>query len=173
MGINFTDEEDMLVGFLDFDGVLNSGQSAHFWNKHRNNPILKDLYVDGPDFCPIAISNLEDLLTRVPELKIVISSAWRLGETAQSIKDKYFAKFPIISERIIDVTASFSNTRGDEIEKWLKDHPNVTNYVIMDDDNDMLYCQRNNFVHTSALHGFLYGDMLQALRILGQGGNRG
>jgi hypothetical protein len=39
--------------------------------------------------------------------------------------------------------------RGHEIELWLKMHPEVSNYVIIDDDNDMLDNQRANFVRTA------------------------
>lgn len=31
--------------------------------------------------------------------------------------------------------------RGNEIDKWLKEHTEVTNYVILDDDSDMLVKQ--------------------------------
>ena len=32
---------------------------------------------------------------------------------------------------------------------WLKVHPEVSNYVIIDDDDDMLDSQRANFVRTA------------------------
>jgi hypothetical protein len=38
--------------------------------------------------------------------------------------------------------------RGHEIQMWL-DNNKVDNYVILDDDNDMLPSQINNFVRTS------------------------
>lgn len=157
----------MRVLFLDFDGVLNSHQSAVFWHHFRNK--FNEFYVDGVEFCPIAVSNLEELLRRVPDLKIVISSSWRLGETIDTINGKFFKNSDLIQSRIIGITESFSQTRGDEIEKYLTEHTEIIDYVILDDDRDMLYNQRNNFINTSALHGFTYGDMLQALRILGEG----
>jgi hypothetical protein len=39
--------------------------------------------------------------------------------------------------------------RGHEIQDWLDKHKEVTNYVIIDDDNDMLDTQRSNFVRTA------------------------
>lgn len=39
--------------------------------------------------------------------------------------------------------------RGHEIQDWIDDHPEITHYVILDDDNDMLQSQRNNFVRTA------------------------
>ena len=38
--------------------------------------------------------------------------------------------------------------RGHEIQQWINDH-NIVNYVIIDDDNDMLPSQRGNFVRTA------------------------
>jgi hypothetical protein len=172
----------MRVVFLDFDGVLNSAQSAGFWHSRRDQAQWENnMYRDwagtlkeyiAMEFCPIALSNVEELMRRVPDLKIVVSSSWRVGETIESLQ-KILSPSKLICERIIGVTESFSKTRGDEIEKWLTEHPEVIDYVILDDDRDMLYSQRNNFINTSPLHGFLYGDMLQALRILGEGGTRG
>ena len=40
--------------------------------------------------------------------------------------------------------------RGHEIQEWLDEHQTeVTNYVIIDDDNYMLNSQRGNFVRTA------------------------
>lgn len=172
----------MRVLFLDFDGVLNSYQSAHFWHSRRDQEQWENnMYRDwggtlkeyiAMEFCPIAFSNLEELCRRVPDLKIVVSSTWRLGETVETLRD-ILKPSKLIGDRIIGVTESFSNVRGNEIQKWLDEHPEVTNYVILDDDSDMLESQRDHFVHTSEIHGFMFGDMLHACRILGEGGHHG
>jgi hypothetical protein len=39
--------------------------------------------------------------------------------------------------------------RGDEIQAVLNIHPEITHYVILDDDTDMLKHQLGNFVQTS------------------------
>jgi hypothetical protein len=39
--------------------------------------------------------------------------------------------------------------RGDEIQAILNQKPEIENYVILDDDDDMLTSQRGNFVMTS------------------------
>jgi len=172
----------MKVIFLDFDGVLNSLQSAQFWNNKRDQSKWeKEMYSSwlgtikeyiAHEFCPIALSNMEELVRRAPEVKIVVSSTWRIGETVESLK-KILSPSKLVSDAIIDVTPQFrwrggeETSRGHEINDWLDHHPEVTNYVIIDDDRDILGSQLENFVNTSALHGFLYGDMLSALRILG------
>lgn len=169
----------MKVIFLDFDGVLNSHQSATFWhNKRDQKQWNNELYQQWQgslkeylafEFCPIALSNVEELFRRVPDLKIVVSSTWRFGETPETLA-KILAPAKLVAGAIIDVTPSFRDgCRGDEIKYWLDHHPEVTDYVIIDDDADMLEDQKKNFVHTSSLHGFQYGDMLWALRILGEG----
>lgn len=177
----------MKVIFLDFDGVLNSHQSATFWhNKRDQSKWENEMYASwtgtlreyiAQEFCPIALSNLEELVRSVPGVKIVVSSTWRLGETPETLA-KILHPSKIVGDAIIDTTPSFrwikgnqelgKATRGHEIQDWLDRHPEVTHYVIIDDDRDMLDSQRDNFVNTSSLHGFLHGDMLSAVRILGE-----
>lgn len=165
----------MKVLFLDFDGVLNSEQSKVFWQNLKDQAAFEEqmktssggiLEQIAMEFCPIALSNMEELLRRNKDLKIVISSSWRSARSVEELKELFKSK--LISEAIIDKTESFSNTRGEEIQKWLSEHSEVTNYVIVDDDRNMLESQKENFVNTSPLHGFQYGDFLWAERILGK-----
>ncbi len=167
----------MRVIFLDFDGVLNSHQSFNFWkNKRDQTKWENEMYSEwqgslkeylAMEFDPIALNNVEDLIRSVPDLKIVVSSTWRLGETVESLQ-KILAPAKLVSAAVIDVTPRFpGKPRGEEIQDWLNRHPDVTDYVIIDDDSDMLESQKDHFVHTSTLHGFQYGDKLWALRILG------
>lgn len=172
----------MKVIFLDFDGVINSHQSATFWhNKRDQSKWENEMYSSwtgtlfeylAHEFCPIALSNVEELIRRVPDVKIVVSSTWRLGENVESLK-KILSGAPLVAGAVISTTPAFRDgPRGNEIKYWLDKHPEVTGYVIIDDDNDMLESQKDNFVNTSSLHGFQYGDMLWALRILGEGQQR-
>jgi hypothetical protein len=175
----------MKVLFLDFDGVLNSCQSATFWHSKRNQKKWEsEMYESwegtlyeylAMEFCPIALSNMEELARRFPELKIVISSSWRLHNSVEDLK-KILSPAKAIADKVINKTKSLrwadgkETTRGHEIKEWLSRHPEVTHYVIVDDDNDMLEEQKDNFVHTSSLHGFQWGDMLWAERILNKQG---
>jgi len=168
----------MKVLFLDFDGVLNSQQSEIFWHNKRDQSLWEnEMYKSwhgtlkeyiAHEFCPIAMSNVEELIRRVPDLKIVISSSWRHGETIETLK-KILHPSKLIADAIIDVTPYFrgDKPRGAEIQDWLDRHTEVSHYVILDDDRDMLESQKDNFINTSPFHGFQYGDMLWALRILG------
>ena len=150
-------------------------QSRIFWENIKDQAAFEEqmktssggiLEQIAMEFCPIALSNMEELIRRTPDLKIVISSSWRAARTVEELKELFKSK--IISNAIIDKTDSFSNTRGEEIQKWLNEHPKVTSYVIVDDDRNMLESQKDNFVNTTNLHGFQYGDLLWAERILGK-----
>lgn len=165
----------MKVLFLDFDGVFNSEQSKVFWENLKDQDAWeKDiknfnggmLEMFAKEYCPIALSNMEHLLRRNPEVKIVVSSSWRTSRTVQELKEVF--KSPLISAAIFDKTESFSKVRGNEIQKWLDEHPEVTHYVIVDDEEIMLESQQEHYVKVSKLHGFQYGDFLWAESVLGK-----
>lgn len=166
----------MKVLFLDFDGVLNSHQSATFWhNKRDQSKWENEMYADWPgtireyiaqEFCPIAMSNVEELIRRVPDLKIVVSSVWRHGETVESLKKILFPS-KLMGDALIDVTPflGWSVARGLEIQKWLDGHPEVDKFIIIDDDDDMEHL-KDRLVLTSSLNGFQFSDVLAAEKLL-------
>jgi hypothetical protein len=154
--------------FLDIDGVLNcedayrSGECQYqewIWEDGR-----KDHY---QRFC----SRSKDLLNKLIKetgAKIVISSTWR--HSGIEFMRKVWALEEMEGE-IIGITPSMRTKgihipRGMEIKYFLEEdlkftHINwdqdqqresmkrsgVDNYIIIDDDSDMLYNQRNHFVH--------------------------
>jgi hypothetical protein len=146
----------MKILFLDIDGVLNSHQSAIYYNRigHDNG--------GNPDhFCPIALSNLHSILEEFPDLKLVISSTWRLGETLESMQQKLFALGSIPPQRVISMTPVLRDprvARGVEIEAWLKVYGNsVSRYVIVDDDGDMAKV-KDALIQTDEWHGLMRRD---------------
>ena len=129
--------------FLDVDGVLNGNHS-----------------VDESDLYPFYLTNLKFLLNKT-NAKIVLSSAWR--NFFHKENDKLVANFPnkrgdlLLKElsklnlEIFDTTKlGYSSTiRGEEIKEWLDiNAPKNYKYIILDDDNDMLEEQLNNFIQT-------------------------
>lgn len=56
--------------------------------------------------------------------------------------------------------------RGIEIDRWLWEHEDVINYVILDDDSDMLLSQKKHFIKTHALRGISKRDVEKAIKIL-------
>ena len=146
--------------FLDIDGVLNSQQGSISQN------VRGVMDYEGIDRVALG------LLRKLCELtgaKIVISSTWR-SDGHEEITGAFEAcgwRGLIMSKIIIGVTPHLSGIRGGEIAEWLACHTDVSEYVIIDDDSDMLDSQKDNFVHTDGVLGFTLYDMIKAMDILG------
>jgi hypothetical protein len=110
------------VLFLDIDGVLNSDRYRY---AHGPGVRANDL-ID-----PEAVETLNHITERWA-LKVVISSSWRVMPELESI-----LRAKGVEAKIIGKTSSRAAVRGDEIRQWLAEHPEVTAYVILDDDGDM------------------------------------
>jgi hypothetical protein len=155
----------MKVIFLDIDGVLNveSYLSAVVdvckregldFNKH-----IRDEY--GDLFCPLTVRYLNWIIESC-DAKIVISSTWRMsGLTVMKEMWKY-RELPGEIIGITPVTRSFKPSdlsfkeqaeRGNEIKQYLQEHKEITNYVIIDDDDDFLQEQEGNFIQTFHQYG--------------------
>ncbi len=147
--------------FLDIDGILNHEES----NKAGRSKY--DFTNEYQHFDPVSKQLLNTLIDKT-SADIVISSTWRLKglERMQEIWG-----LESMSGAIVGITPRFtipgygSAPRGSEIESYLKnigfhhcnwskdnqrvimDKSGIENYIIIDDDSDMLYGQRNHFVH--------------------------
>ena len=88
------------------------------------------------------------------DCKVVLSSSWR--HHPDGIK--------VISQcvtPVMDKTPD-AETRGEEIQMWLDEHPEVTQYAILDDDADILPEQKENFFKTTWAFG-LTEDIAKAV----------
>ena len=147
----------MKVIFLDIDGVLNHSQSRTH----------KQVYGIDPD-CVGILDSLLDTSGAV----VVISSSWRLWKTPLQIAQLIQTRFP---ERFIDSTPVHkgASLRGHEIDAWLREHMltlEISHFLILDDDSDMLLNQMNNFIQTSDDLGGLQKEHLNdCLAILNKG----
>lgn len=56
--------------------------------------------------------------------------------------------------------------RGYEIQEYLDEHSNISNYVIIDDDSDMLEYQMTNFLQTDFRIGLTKNDYPKIKKIL-------
>lgn len=138
----------MKVIFLDFDGVMNP----------ENN------YKPDCVFSKSAVKNLNKLLAEAPDAKIVVSSAWR-HKGLEFVKDT-LSKNGIDSERVTDITdLVHRNDRGHHIERYLKDHKEIKQFVILDDRNDMDKVL-DHLVKISFMVGITSKDVKKALAIL-------
>jgi HAD domain in Swiss Army Knife RNA repair proteins len=104
--------------FLDIDGVLNSEET--------HNPRRFPYFVDGR------------LLDRFTELvrntgaAVVLSSTWRVDPIGLLAAKYYQVLFD-------DVCPDLPGApRCEEVITWLRQHPEVTRYVVLDDDDDCL-----------------------------------
>lgn len=166
--------------FLDIDGVLvNRAVLIKKGDGH-----LDDGYHDFDDE---SLRNLEYIIDAT-NANIVISSTWRkrdldwIREVFKLRGFKYYDK--IIGEtcRGYHFTTKELHAprmyRGNEIDAWirlyLENDESIENnenklryrYVIIDDDSDMLYWQRNNFIKTYFKTGLSKENALNAVKIL-------
>lgn len=132
----------MKVIFLDFDGVLNLIPQGH------------DEY--GGIFHPEFVENLGRIIKET-DAKLVISSSWRHGGLERmramwnhrGYPGEIIGITPDLWRGVKDEEFHERLERGHEIQAILDQYYQITNYVILDDDTDMLMSQRGNFVQTS------------------------
>jgi hypothetical protein len=55
--------------------------------------------------------------------------------------------------------------RGDEIAKYLTDHPEINYYMIIDDEDDILPKQKEHFIQTNGSVGFNLDDFMHFEKI--------
>lgn len=155
----------MNIIFLDIDGVLNSIDSVlafrdeHlFWSNRKES------------LDPVSVGLLHQVCIQT-DAKIVISSTWRKLYSEQEFRDIFasygWSGFPLIGMTTNDKVHPDSWYRGYEIQHWLDNHKFWSNYVILDDDSDMLDEQSEQFVHVSGIHGFRSEHYCKVLRIFG------
>lgn len=152
--------------FLDIDGVLNS---QYYFQRAHDDGSLEKINYPLNHLDPVAIELLNDLISDTGA-EVIISSTWRNGRTIEEIqslleqrgfKHKIHSKTPIFDHN--------QSVRGNEIKGWLKANipfGEKVKYVIIDDDSDMLWEQRNNMVLTDNWIGMTPNTTYKARRIL-------
>lgn len=156
--------------FLDIDGVM---ASVSYMGKHPGT--------DG--FIEPAKCKLVNLLGEIGA-EVVISSSWGYddGNTEKRLRECGFT-LPIIG--YTDHYIEEWLCRGNEIDKWIQDNMKGMGtkwgdeyyrpqredrqdyeYVIFDDDEDMLYGQKNHFIKTDEERGITKRDINKAIKIL-------
>ncbi|CAH9012079.1 putative HAD domain-containing protein [Vibrio phage 249E41-1] len=161
----------MKIIFLDIDGVLNNEDSDIVY-------LGEDSVKTGGFFCPELVVHLNTIIQHTGA-SIVLSSTWRLGLSLQQA-NKLMGELGIIGD-LIGITDSINDRhvfRGNEIYKWIRDNEGLVgkyydfhDYLILDDDSDMLYWQRNNFVQTNGRKGLTESNVMESIAILN--GERG
>lgn len=156
---------DAKIIFLDIDGVLNCASEYGTYKKQLPN-------IPGYWFhVPELIERFNKVIAAT-NAKIVVSSTWRLGKTLEEMR-RILSAMGVKGE-CIGLTPVFDtnySVRGNEILAWIREnistpYYNYQNYVIIDDDSDMLYWQKDNFVNTNGQVGLTDRDAMKAIRIL-------
>ena len=155
----------MKIIFLDIDGVLCNRKS---WINITD-------YYDGYDNFDNNCLRLLEKIVEETKAFIVVTSSWRVGKTTEKMKKIFLDRGFKYSEKIIDITPDLLNDcpSGWEIRKWLHCQKTessfpVKQYVIIDDDIDMLYEQKDNFVETKTEIGLTEQDYNKAIKILNE-----
>lgn len=126
--------------FLDIDGVFNSVK----WFESKDYGIAKKelpypLWSLDPEPIELFVKLLKEI-----KAKIVVSSVWRATRNMKYFRDLFKQRgFPFPRGTFIGKTPNLMNDiRGKEIEKWINENHFNGNYVIIDDDDDMLPGQK-------------------------------
>lgn len=149
----------MKIIFLDIDGVLNG-----------------NLFVPKDDRAGVLIDDTRlDLIKHIvdaTDAKIVLSSSWRehwekneteCDDTGRKINEIFAAK----GLSVFDKTSKYHNDRKQEIIDWLQEHPDVSDFVVIDDGFFEEEILKNHFVLTSKLRfGIDEDDVNKAISIL-------
>ena len=144
----------MKIIFLDIDGVLNSDE---YFDK------IKNLNINGIEN-DIDVNKIVLLKKSLDETgaKVVLTSSWRYTRKAQELK-----QLLLIYGIIVDCTPFIDNERGIEIKKWLQEHNDVQDFVILDDEIFDSYDEKlmEKLIKISDTNGINYGEGLQPKHI--------
>ena len=148
--------------FLDIDGVLDTYKSHYMLD-------------------PVLLDRLGVILGRTGAW-IVVSSSWRASNVPDTVEFMTDFDNPRVgsnpfpfTEKIVGVTPILYSvvdgdidrpaTRGEEIAAYLKAHP-CDNYVILDDDRELLPDQWEHFVPVNDEFGLTDENVQKAIAIL-------
>ena len=161
--------------FLDIDGCLN----------HQEWYMSDDPNRGKGEFDPLCVARVNRIIKETGA-KIILSTSWRTMPDVEDI----LVSVGFNREDIIGKTPYFAGfnrypgvCRGNEIKAWLDEFCKNNNiiwgwkngvwstnhkvtYVIIDDDPDMLYSQKDNFINTSYKNGLTDELTDKAIKIL-------
>ncbi len=121
---------------------------------------------DHANFCPIATSNIQNILDKDDDVRIVVSSVWR--SWGIPYLKKILKNNGIDPTKLVGTTGYEEGQRGLQCMAWLdrnRASMGITHCVAIDDDgdfDDMLH----NFVQTDAWLGFTMRDAEKVEQIL-------
>ncbi len=167
--------------FLDIDGVLSTVRHSEYLIDHGEED--HDAY--GAVFDPEAIENLAYIIHQVPDVKIIISSNWRIKGREwmdrmweeRNMPGKIFSFTPAL-ERIYftdieqHISSESQNAVGVtslEIDEWLRLNVKSDDryfYAILDDDTNYFPFQASNAVFCDVYNGITRNEAERVIEIL-------
>ena len=148
--------------FLDIDGVLNSSEfDDHCRETYGVDPVFDDI-LDAE-----AILTLRYIIDETGA-EVVMSSSWREYPEA---KERAVTQMKCYGVEVVDSTPILQGPkewgyRNGEILAWLSEHPDVTNYLILDDIPMDHVEQARRQVLTTMQKGLLREHADKAIEIL-------
>lgn len=151
----------MKVVFLDYDGVVNTPM----WKS--DSPVCNFAFPSDNTVNNFqAVQWLSEFCQKFG-YDIVVTSSWRRKDNfPECLKNGGLRDgINILGHTEYLDKVDWRIKRGSEIEKYLKDHPEITHYLIIDDENIALECQKLHFVQTNPNVGFMLNDFDKARQI--------
>lgn len=145
--------------FLDIDGVLNC-------NKTTRRTMSGYTFIGNRQ-----LKNLKRIINAT-QAKIVLSSDWRYDRDDPRYNGDYLelkAELMRYGIQFYGFTPEIPSAhRGAEIAQWLAAHPEVSNFVILDDRTD-IEPNKDHWVQTTMSHGLGIAEANEAIKILMKG----
>ena len=126
----------MKVLFLDIDGVCNSRMFVK--RMVRRDPKFRLWHQVDPEAVRLVRRIIDET-----KCKVVLSSTWRLYPEARAVVKRDVCHFIDCTKDMQAGSKRGIVPRGEEVQEWLDRHPEVTQYAILDDDDDFLPHQWN------------------------------
>lgn len=160
----------MKLIFLDVDGVLNSEEYIVKEHDRLGHEAYTQIYLrqGGIPFDPKCLRFLRYIIDKTNAL-ICVSSTWRLSEDQRKRLNMVLGNY---ADRIIGYTVHLGveKARGQEIEQFLNSLKEIKcpleNYIILDDDNDMLEDQMKHLILTNYKTGLTMEDAIKSVENL-------
>ena len=146
----------MKIIFLDIDGVLNSEKYYRSVDRKRKN---------WSRFDPLAVLMIKKLIDEF-SLKIVITSTWRFGAVEMLNIELIKSGLKQYLYEDWKTPQTSPSHRGKEIKMWLDNHPVINEYVIIDDDENILKEHMLRFVQTDIKEGLNQEHYYKAREVL-------
>lgn len=158
--------------FLDIDGVLNSDK----WRYEHEKEIKEGILIDAEKI------HLLGQLVENTDAKIVLHSGWKFWFDMEMMPLRKEAGIflrllreegiyiedctPDLTTEEIRETKKFSLVKADEILKWLSEHTEVKNWVVLDDlDLNHIEIAKHQ-IRTNGSIGLTWENIIQAEKML-------